>query len=337
MRVDFKLDGQSPLYKQIVEQILLKIKSGELPPGAKLPTERELAHELGVARGTVKKAYAELADNNIIEVIQGSGSYVYSDKQNFDGERRRLAISMIEELLSRLTYWDFSLKETSMLIRMCLWRHETGERQVRVAAIDCNPESLSIFKRQLSYLPNIALSVFSVDSIILNDNAAPIFSGFDLVLTTETHFEQVSRCLSGAGVRVLPVSVGLSHQTIVDISALPEKCTVGIHCVSNKFANLIARQVAAFRSVPHPLPVCFESDRQASERFLQKLDCVIVNPDSALLAPELFGDLGRRFSENGGRIIPFDYLIDRGSLIHVEEQIDRILKNKAAYPGSELG
>ena len=61
------------------------------------------------------------------------------------------------------------------------------------------------------------------------------------------------------------------------------------------------------------------------------------DPASALLAPELFGDLGRRFSENGGRIIPFDYLIDRGSLIHVEEQIDRILKNKAAYPGSELG
>ena len=93
--MDFKLDGQSPLYKQIVEQILLKIKSGELPPGAKLPTERELAHELGVARGTVKKAYAELADNNIIEVIQGSGSYVYSDKQHFAGERRRLAIGMM--------------------------------------------------------------------------------------------------------------------------------------------------------------------------------------------------------------------------------------------------
>lgn len=334
--MDFKLDGQSALYKQIVEQILLKIKSGELPPGAKLPTERDLARELGVARGTVKKAYAELADNNMIEVIQGSGSYVYSDQQTFDGERRRLAIGMIEDLLSRLAYWDFSLKEISTLIRMCLVRRETSGWQVRVAAIDCNPESLSIFKRQLSYLPTISLSVFPVDSVILNDNAASIFAGFDLVLTTETHYEQVSRCLHGAGVRIIPVSVGLSHQTIVDISALPEKCSIGIHCVSNKFANLIARQVAAFRSVPHPLPVCFESDRQASERFLQKLDCVIVNPDSALLAPELFGDLGQQFTESGGRLIPFNYLIDRGSLIHVEEQIDRILKNKADYPGCDL-
>ena len=65
--MEFKLDGQSALYKQIVEQILLKIKSGELPPGAKLPTERELARELGVARGTVKTAYAKMADNNITD------------------------------------------------------------------------------------------------------------------------------------------------------------------------------------------------------------------------------------------------------------------------------
>ena len=54
--MDFRLDGQSALYKQIVEQILFKIKNGELAPGAKLPTERELAHELGVARGTDRKS-----------------------------------------------------------------------------------------------------------------------------------------------------------------------------------------------------------------------------------------------------------------------------------------
>ncbi len=335
--MDFRLDGQSALYKQIVEQILFKIKNGELAPGAKLPTERELAHELGVARGTVKKAYAELADNNIIEVIQGSGSYVYSDKTTFDGERRRMAIGLIEELLSKLAYWDFSLKEISTLIRMCLVQRESPERPIRVAAIDCNPESLAIFKRQLSYLPNIALSVFTVESVILNENAASIFADFDLVLTTETHYEQVARSLHGDGVRILPVSVSLSHQAIVDISTLPEKSAIGIHCVSNKFANLIAQQAAAFRSVPHPLPVCFESDRQSAERFLQKLDCVIVNPDSALLAPDLFGDVGQRFAERGGRIIPFNYLIDRGSLIHVEEQVDRILKTRAGLSGPDLG
>ena len=36
--MEFKLDGQSALYRQIVEQVLLKIKNGELQPGAKLPT-----------------------------------------------------------------------------------------------------------------------------------------------------------------------------------------------------------------------------------------------------------------------------------------------------------
>lgn len=330
--MDFKLDGDSPLYKQIVEQMLQKIKSGELPPGSRLPTERELARELSVARGTVKKAYAELADNNIIEVIQGSGSYVYSEKETFSGERRRMAINLIEELLTKLSYWDFSLKETSTLIRMCLVRRESADRMVRVAAIDCNPESLSIFKRQLSYLPNIDLTLISVDSVILTDNAPDLFTSFDLILTTETHYEQVMGSLSGGGLRVLPVSVGLRNQTIVDLSTLPEKCAIGIFCVSNKFSNLISQQIAAFRSVSHPVPVCFEGDKASAERFLRKLDCVVVNPGSALLQPDLFGDVGQRFLDRGGRIIPFDYLIDRGSLIHIEEEVDRIMKEKLPFP-----
>ncbi|NCB05769.1 MAG: GntR family transcriptional regulator, partial [Clostridia bacterium] len=40
--MEFHIDDQKPIYKQIVEQVLIQIKSGELAPGARLPTEREL-------------------------------------------------------------------------------------------------------------------------------------------------------------------------------------------------------------------------------------------------------------------------------------------------------
>ncbi len=73
IQLDF--ESATPVYKQIVEQVLLAVKRGELRPGERLPTERELAASLQVARGTVKKAYKELADHNLIESIQGSGSY----------------------------------------------------------------------------------------------------------------------------------------------------------------------------------------------------------------------------------------------------------------------
>mgnify|MGYP002611225316 CR=1 FL=1 len=77
----FNLDPNKPIYQQVAQQILQDIKEGKLRPGDRLPTERELAAQLGVARGTVKKAYRELADNNLVEVIQGSGTYVHSHRQ----------------------------------------------------------------------------------------------------------------------------------------------------------------------------------------------------------------------------------------------------------------
>lgn len=87
--IDFS--QKTPIYKQLVEQLTRMIKSGELKPGDKLPTERDLAEKLCIARGTVKKAYKELSDNNIIEVIHGSGSYVYNERETIDLDARRKA------------------------------------------------------------------------------------------------------------------------------------------------------------------------------------------------------------------------------------------------------
>lgn len=326
--MEFSIDDQKPIYKQIVEQVLIKIKTGVLAPGARLPTERELAQSLGVARGTVKKAYRELADNNIIEVIQGSGSYVYDDKKIFDGERRRLAISLIDTLLEKLEFWDFSEKETATLLRICMARRARVDAPLRVAIIDCNPESLGIFKRQLSYIPGISLSVFLVDSIIMDDAPQRLLSDFDLLLTTETHFEQVQSALRGSPLRLMAAPVSLSRQTIVAIGALPEGCPIGIVCLSNKFSNLICQQLSLFCAVPHPVSVHFESDAASTARFLKRFDTVIVPPDSPLLDPSVSREATVDFLTRGGKLLPFEYLIDRGTLIYVEDQVASMLRER---------
>ena len=45
--MEFQIDASGPIYRQLVEQILARIKTGELQPGDRLPTERELAAQLG--------------------------------------------------------------------------------------------------------------------------------------------------------------------------------------------------------------------------------------------------------------------------------------------------
>ena len=54
------------------------VRSGRFPPGARLPTENELAAELGVSRSPVREAVKALAVSGVLDVRRGDGTYVTS-------------------------------------------------------------------------------------------------------------------------------------------------------------------------------------------------------------------------------------------------------------------
>ena len=64
----------SPAYRGIADGIRLLVADGRVPPGTRLPSERELTGALGVSRTTVTRAYAELRDRGYASSRQGSGT-----------------------------------------------------------------------------------------------------------------------------------------------------------------------------------------------------------------------------------------------------------------------
>ena len=62
--------------RTIAEAIRSQIESGELPPGAQLPSERDLASAYGTARNTAREAVRLLADAGLVITDQGKGSFV---------------------------------------------------------------------------------------------------------------------------------------------------------------------------------------------------------------------------------------------------------------------
>jgi 2-aminoadipate transaminase len=76
--VQIRLDRTSaqPLYVQLAQDIQRRIRSGALPPGARLPTVRELAQQLGVTRLTIHSAYSELQSGGWVEARVGRGTFV---------------------------------------------------------------------------------------------------------------------------------------------------------------------------------------------------------------------------------------------------------------------
>jgi GntR family transcriptional regulator len=65
LRVD--ADSAVPVYEQLRTQLLTMIATGVLAPGTQLPTIRQLAADLGLAKGTVSKAYEWLLRDRAIE------------------------------------------------------------------------------------------------------------------------------------------------------------------------------------------------------------------------------------------------------------------------------
>lgn len=69
-------DDRRPLYRQVYEYLRNEIVSGRRPPGEKLPTESDLAAQLGVSAITSRRALRDLAAEGFIERTPGRGSIV---------------------------------------------------------------------------------------------------------------------------------------------------------------------------------------------------------------------------------------------------------------------
>jgi GntR family transcriptional regulator len=68
--------GFLPLYRQVKDRLVQRLLSRDWPPGHLLPSETELAGELGVSQGTVRKALDEMAAERLLVRRQGRGTFV---------------------------------------------------------------------------------------------------------------------------------------------------------------------------------------------------------------------------------------------------------------------
>jgi GntR family transcriptional regulator len=118
--IDFKLDPKSgvPFYRQIIDQIRYGIAAGHLKVGEQLPTVRALAVQLKVNLNTVTKAYKELEIQNILETMQGTGTFIGSNKVGIDEKERKNKLkSIVKEFLSIALSYGFSVDEIILEIQ----------------------------------------------------------------------------------------------------------------------------------------------------------------------------------------------------------------------------
>ncbi|PON16453.1 GntR family transcriptional regulator [Candidatus Entotheonella serta] len=100
-----------PIYRQIIDQILIAISTGTLQPDAQLPTVRQLAIDMRVNPNTVSRAYRELEIRGIVKTQRGTGTFVAGKPQDADVialDRGRLE-KYCDEIIAEAAKMGFSL------------------------------------------------------------------------------------------------------------------------------------------------------------------------------------------------------------------------------------
>ncbi|PRH77695.1 GntR family transcriptional regulator [Streptomyces solincola] len=140
---------RSALSGQVIAELRNQITSGEWPVGSRIPTEPELVEQLGVARNTVREAVRALAHNGLLDIRQGSGTYVVATSELAGVMHRRFAgadpchiaelRSTLESSAARLaaerrTERDLRLLDALLERREDAWRTGYAEVFVQVDA-----------------------------------------------------------------------------------------------------------------------------------------------------------------------------------------------------------
>lgn len=107
----WQFKDQRPIYIQLIEQIKLKIISGEYNPGQKFPPVRELAEEASVNPNTIQKALAELERTGLVYSQRTSGRFITEDVDMIRNIKLDIAKDQATSFLKSMRELGLSSKE----------------------------------------------------------------------------------------------------------------------------------------------------------------------------------------------------------------------------------
>ena len=112
MRISIDTKSGVPFYRQIIEQVKFAVARGDLGPGDRLPTVRQLAVDLSINPNTVIRAYRELEIEGMLDTQQGSGTFVGDRRPDVDQlERQRMLNQIVTDMLARGSSYGFTLDD----------------------------------------------------------------------------------------------------------------------------------------------------------------------------------------------------------------------------------
>ncbi len=103
----WNLKSDRPIYAQIIEELQLRIVSGEYRAGQRMPSVRELAAQAEVNPNTMQKALAEMEQKGLLYSQRTSGRFVTEDQNMIEQMKQNLAKDQIIAFVENMRQLGF--------------------------------------------------------------------------------------------------------------------------------------------------------------------------------------------------------------------------------------
>jgi GntR family transcriptional regulator len=233
MQVSIELNSHLPVYAQLKEQLKFLILNGEMEPGAKLPTTRQLAGFLKINRNTVQKAYQALEQEGLIECRQGRGCVVVEQPAAIAQPVSAQLLGIIDKAIEKAGELGVSPDDFATFVYARARQRRDVHVQRRLVFVECE----ALITTAIAQTIRERLDV-EVTPILLQDLRQPTaeveaqLRKAHVVATTFFHIQEVRRLLAKEEKEVVALTVKPHLEKLIQISQIPHGTPAALVCCS---------------------------------------------------------------------------------------------------------
>ncbi len=120
------LDNKEPIYAQIADRFKRSVMKGEMPPGSRAPSIRELSQLLQVNPNTVNRAYQEMERDGLIYSQRGMGYYIAENAAQLKDARSGMIAQETDAYIGRMTAMGLTGREMRDALQERLAKEESS-------------------------------------------------------------------------------------------------------------------------------------------------------------------------------------------------------------------
>ncbi|WP_346355966.1 GntR family transcriptional regulator [Azotosporobacter soli] len=294
-----------PIYLQVKNHILEKIRSGFYQPGSKLPTERDLATELGISRNTVSAAYKELLLEGALEARQGRGTFVKGANTGEEtGGRRERLLRIIDDAMGKVVELGFSVEQFAAFVTIRAKEKAEAVRELRVAVVDVTHEYIQRYISQIGQMAHLRFEPLLLSELGA-EQSAELLKVCQLVVTPLEHQAAVA-AITDNPAKVVPVATMACLEAVVKIARLPAETRVAVVADHREFMDSLTAFLTKMGLQQIKMEFVPSEGRAALRDSLAPYQVIVASEAGERL-------VGPLVTANQN-IIVFYYEIDRGSL-----------------------